>query len=185
MIYFTADTHFHHVNVIDMCNRPFADVNEMNKTLITNWNALVSNDDEIYILGDFLFKGTGEQANKILQKLNGKKYLIRGNHERYLEDKDFDISAFEWVKDYHVLSYKDARFVLFHFPILEWAHYHRKSVHLYGHIHNNVSHRPDETAKFACLGDRAVNVGVDVNNFYPVSADSIYEKVFSGGNCTS
>jgi calcineurin-like phosphoesterase family protein len=178
MIYFTADTHFGHVNVIKMSNRPFADINEMNKTLITNWNSLVSDRDEIYILGDFLFKSTGLEAKRILQKLNGKKYLVKGNHEKYLSDPDFDESLFEWVKDYHVLDYKDSRFILFHYPILEWQFYHRKSAHLYGHVHNNVSHIQEETNKFRSWSERAINVGVDVNNYFPVSAEDVYNRAF-------
>jgi calcineurin-like phosphoesterase family protein len=102
-----------------MCSRPFADVNEMNKILIQNWNSLITNNDEVYIIGDFLYKGNGLQANEILKKLRGKKYLIKGNHEKYLNSPDFDKSAFMWIKDYFVLDFKDARYVLFHYPIWE------------------------------------------------------------------
>ena len=52
MIYFTADTHFGHINVIKLCNRPFATIDEMNEKMIENWNAKVTNGDTIYILGD-------------------------------------------------------------------------------------------------------------------------------------
>lgn len=76
MIYFIADTHFYHKNVITFCNRPFSTVEEMNQTLITNWNKTVSDTDEVYILGDFVYKGNGKQANELLQSLNGKKYLL-------------------------------------------------------------------------------------------------------------
>jgi calcineurin-like phosphoesterase family protein len=76
------------------------------------------------------------------------------------------------VKDYHELAYKDARFILFHFPILEWAHYWRKSVHLYGH-----NHRPRKPVS-EYWDKRAINVGVDVNGFYPISAEVIYERAF-------
>ena len=86
MIYFTADTHFFHSNIINLCDRPFKNVDEMNKVLIRNWNSYITELDEIYILGDFLFKGTGGQANAILNTLNGKKYLIRGNHDKFLND---------------------------------------------------------------------------------------------------
>jgi calcineurin-like phosphoesterase family protein len=170
MIYFTSDLHFCHSNIIKMSKRPFADIDEMNSALIGNWNALVSPCDEVYILGDFLYKGTGQQANEILRKMRGKKYLVKGNHEKYLQASDFDATAYEWVKDYHELAYNDARFILFHYPILEWAHYNRKSVHLHGHIHSR---------KFVHPEPRAINVSVDCNDFYPVSISSIYERALA------
>ena len=169
MIYFTSDAHFCHNNIIKMCNRPFADIEEMHDVLIKNWNTIVGKTDEVYILGDLIYKGKAAQANEILKELHGRKYLIKGNHERYLDAPDFDVSAFQWVKDYYVLDYKDARYILFHYPIVEWAHYHRKSVHLFGHIHNS---------KFKHPKDRAINVSVDNNAFRPVSAEGIYKQAF-------
>ena len=155
-----------------MCNRPFANVDDMNDALITNWNAVIGNEDEIYILGDLFYKGSGQKANSIFRQLKGKKYLIKGNHEKYLDNPHFDASIFEWVKEYYELDYKDARFILFHFPILEWAHFWRKSVHLYGHNHRPRKPVSEEWDK------RAINVGVDVNGFYPISADVVYMKAF-------
>ena len=92
----------------------------MNDTLIHNWNAYVTDYDEIYILGDFLYKGNGSDANKILRRLAGKKYLIRGNHDKFLDDPEFDTTLFEWVRSYYELEYQKQKFVLFHYPILEW-----------------------------------------------------------------
>lgn len=181
MIYFTADTHFCHSNIIGMSKRPYADVSEMNKALLTNWNAYVTDRDDVFFLGDFAYKGTNTEVNAILRKLKGKKYLIKGNHDaRYIQDSDFS-AAFEWVKDYHVLDYKDAKLVLFHYPILEWEHYYRKSALLFGHIHNNSTRSPEDAAKFALLGPRAINVGVDCNDYYPISVDTIYKRAFENG----
>lgn len=176
MIYFTADTHFCHANIIHLTKRPFADIAVMNKQLIKNWNACVSDSDEIYILGDFIFGGTGQDANRILQELNGKKYLIRGNHDKILQDPDFDRSAFEWVKDYYVLNDHKQKFVLFHYPILEWAGFFGNSIHLYGHVHNSTKD-PKQADRFQILGPRAFNVGVDVNGFRPVSIKNIVKAV--------
>ncbi|CAH8770788.1 metallophosphoesterase family protein [Paenibacillus dendritiformis] len=108
----------------------------MNEMLIQNWNSYVTDYDDIYILGDFLFGGTGEDANKVLRRLKGKKYLIRGNHDKFLHDPEFDSTAFEWVKDYYVLHYNKLKFILFHYPILEWEGYFKDTIHLYGHVHN-------------------------------------------------
>ena len=106
MIYFTADTHFCHANIIRNCDRPFDDVHQMNRIMIEKWNSYVTDRDDIYILGDFMYKGKGRDANEILSKLKGRKYLVKGNHENYLTDINFRQGAFEWVKDYYVLRLK-------------------------------------------------------------------------------
>jgi len=177
MIYFTADTHFCHNNIIGSCGRPFAAVDEMNRALIDNWNSLVTDRDEIYILGDFMYKGKGKEANIILSKLKGHKYLIKGNHEKYLTDPEFKPEAFAWIKDYYVLKYEGVKIVLFHYPLLSWDGSYRGSIHLYGHVHNSGIKHPDYGEKLRLLGIRAFNVGVDVNDFYPVSVKAIFEKV--------
>lgn len=177
MIYFTADNHFCHANIIGSCSRPFKDVDVMNKEMIERWNSYVTDHDEVYILGDFLYKGTGRDANQILSMLKGKKYLIKGNHERYLEAGDFHPNCFEWIKDYHVMSYEGYEIILFHFPILQWHKEHRGSIHLYGHVHNNGDKYPEFAEKLKVLGNKAINVGVDVNDFYPVSIRKIMELV--------
>ncbi|MDR1909115.1 MAG: hypothetical protein LBQ35_04305 [Spirochaetaceae bacterium] len=139
----------------------------MNAALIDNWNSVVTDDDEIYIPGDFLYRGTGRDANRILAALRGKKYLVRGNHERYLEDPDFIMPAFEWVKDYYLLYHEKRKFVLFHYPILSWDGAFHGSIHLYGHVHNNV-----HTSEYFNR-NRAINVGADVRDFRPVSIEEI------------
>jgi calcineurin-like phosphoesterase family protein len=176
MIYFTADNHFCHANIISLCGRPFADAAEMNKTMIANWNSLVTDSDEIYILGDFSFRGGVDEVNKILSKLKGKKYLIKGNHERYLEAQHFKPEAYEWIKDYYEMTYEKTQFVLFHYPMLSWNGARHRSVLLYGHVHNRAEQDAEFAAKLAWLGPRAVNVGVDVNGFRPVSIEEILER---------
>jgi len=178
MIFFTADTHFCHNNIIYSCNRPFKDVHEMNEEMINKWNSYITNRDEIYILGDFIYKGKAAEANDILSRLKGKKYLIKGNHERYLEYPKFDIRYFEWVKNYYILNLEGGtKVILFHYPIFNWDSAHHGSIHLYGHVHNNGLKHPDYGEKLNLLGPRAINVGVDVNDFYPVSINAILQKV--------
>ena len=79
MIYFTADTHFGHYNVIRFCDRPFASAEEMDEAMIQNWNGRVTGNDTVYILGDMFFRSTN--AEEILKRLKGKKRLIVGNHD--------------------------------------------------------------------------------------------------------
>ena len=176
MIYFTADNHFCHSNIILNCERPFENVDEMNRVMIEKWNSYVTDRDEIYILGDFMFRGKGREANEILSKLKGKKYLIKGNHERYLDDPAFKPEAFEWVKDYYALKLEGGRMiVLFHFPMLSWYGSHHGSIHLYGHVHNSGIKYADFGEKLKMLGRRAISVGVDVNDFYPVSLKQVID----------
>jgi calcineurin-like phosphoesterase family protein len=176
MVYFTADTHFCHSNIINLCKRPFSNIDQMNKTLIQNWNSCVTARDEIYILGDLIFKGTGIEANEIIKKLNGKKYLIKGNHDKFIEDNNFNKNSFEWIKDYYVLNYQKMKFVLFHYPIFEWEGYFGDSIHLYGHVHNSGNNY-EQQKRFELLGKRAINVGVDVNDYYPIGIEQIIKMV--------
>ena len=107
--------------------------------------------------------------------LNGKKYLIRCNHDKFLNDENFDTGSFEWIKDYFVLNYKKMKFVLFHYPILEWDGFFKGSVHLYGHVHNSGKD-PEQNTRLSILGKNAFNVGVDVNDFFPVSIETIIKN---------
>ena len=173
MIYFTADMHFYHANSINHSNRPFGNVEEMNEAIIARFNSKVRPKDSLYILGDAVW-GPGARANEILKRLNGKKFLIRGNHDRFLNDEEFDQSIFEWVKDLDKIVHQGTKFILCHYPMLEWEGYFRGSLHCYGHVHD--SYFKDEeiyhgSVKLAALGPRAFNVGVDVNDFMPVSAE--------------
>ena len=106
---------------------------------------------------------------------------MRGNHEKYLDDPQFRQGAFEWVKDYYVLKYEGGlKIVLFHYPMLQWDGSHHGSIHLYGHVHNSGEKYPDFGEKLEMLGSRAINVGVDVNDFYPVSIKAVMDKVKMG-----
>lgn len=166
--YFTADLHLDHIKVIDYEGRPFSSVEEMNETIITNWNSRISNVDQVYILGDFVW-GKGEDANRFLKRLNGQKFLVRGNHDHFTKDNKFDKNLVGWVKDYHVLRKDDNIFVLMHYPIYVWDRKDHGSIHLYGHVHRDKSmHHP----LLSSLG-RAMNVGVDVTNFTPVSIEEV------------
>jgi calcineurin-like phosphoesterase family protein len=105
-----------------------------------------------------------------------KKYLIRGNHDKFLDDNNFNKNNFEWIKDYFVFNYQKIKFVLFHYPIFEWEGYFGDTIHLYGHVHNSGNNK-EQSEKFKLLGKRAINVGVDVNNYNPVSIEEIIKIV--------
>lgn len=170
MIYFTSDLHFYHDNVIRFAKRPYKNSEEMNNALIRNWNNRVGANDEIYILGDFTMKGSG-LAMEILSQLKGKKHLIKGNHDAFVESSKFEPWYFESVSDYKQISFGTTRFILFHYPILEWNHSLRGSIHLHGHQHNHSDYNYQNLKD----GIRRYDVGVDANNMAPVSAEEIIE----------
>ncbi len=164
MIYFTSDQHFDHINVIKYCTRPFNDVNEMNEALIENYNKRVKPNDICYILGDVMMHNT-ENARNCLRRLHGHKYLVRGNHDPF---KDND-PTFEWVKDYFKLRWNHTKFILCHYPFISWNGSERGSYHLHGHQHNI----PEYNITMRIAGTRRYDVGVDANDFKPVSIEEI------------
>lgn len=127
---YISDMHIAHKNVIMHDNRPFADTKEMHSVIIKNWNNAVDENDEVYILGDFAWKN--QVGSEVLSQLKGKKFLIRGNHDKPSEEM---ISLFEWVKDYAVIQDGETQAVLSHYPIAHWYNQYRGAVHLYGHVH--------------------------------------------------
>ena len=174
MVYLTADLHFGHANVIRHCNRPYATAEEMDAALIRNWNDTVTQKDEVYILGDLTMRPAAE-AHGYLSQLNGRKYFIRGNHDKFLKGNAFRPyeGDFEWIKDYHVLNLDGRQVILFHFPIAEWHQFFRGSVHCYGHVHNSET----SAKRLAFLeNDLAFNVGVDLHDYRPVSLEEILRR---------
>ena len=168
MIYFTSDLHFYHENIIKAVKRPFKNAEQMNDTLIKNWNNKVQPHDEIYILGDFTMKGY-TFATEALCQLKGRKHLIKGNHDKFADSPHFEKSLFESISDYKQIDYMNTKFILFHYPILEWNHFFRGSIHLHGHQHN----KPEYNLENLKNGIKRYDVGVDANNMTPVSADEI------------
>lgn len=164
MIYLTSDTHFCHKNIIKYANRPFSSVEEMNEIMVQNWNKTVKPNDEIYHLGDLTF-GRNDQH---LHKLNGRITLIRGNHDSE-KTMEYVYSILEWdVKDYLNLKYKDAHIILFHYPIDSWDRARHGSIHCHGHCHGTFNKYNTNRRRF--------DIGVDVENFHPISLDEIIER---------
>ena len=170
MVYFTADLHFYHDKIIRHTKRPFSNVEEMNKALIRKWNDKVTNQDDVYILGDFTMKGA-EMSAVCLYSLKGRKYLIRGNHDNFADSPEFEPSLFCSIRDYMEIVYQNQCFILFHYPMLEWNGRGKGAIALHGHQHNhkdyNVENRRNRILRY--------DVGVDANNMQPVSAEEIIE----------
>lgn len=173
--FFTSDTHFGHANVIKYSKRPYANVDEMNEALIANWNALVKPNDIIWHLGDFAFL-TMPKLEAILVRLNGRKNLVFGNHDKALrKDKRILSTYFERAveKAYIKVPCPGANnelqdIVLNHFPELTWDKKHRGAFMLHGHCHGTM--RYPFTAKI-------LDVGIDPMGMKPIAFEVIYAKL--------
>ncbi len=146
--YYIADLHFFHDALnTRMDKRGFSSGEEMNEYMIEKWNDRVRKKDEVVILGDFSL-GKADETMEILKRLSGKKMLVEGNHEKYLKDKSFDKSLFEWVKSYAELHDNNRKIILSHYPIFCYNGQYRKSASgnprtymLYGHVHDTMDER--------------------------------------------
>lgn len=141
MNYYISDLHLFHDNIINKLDkRGFSSMDEMVNYIINKWNNKITESDDVYILGDFSF-GKPAETMDVLRRLNGRKHLVKGNHEKYLNHPEFDRSLFASIKDY--MEIKDGKdyVVLCHYPILFYKHQYRNSYMLYGHIHNTQDAR--------------------------------------------
>ena len=166
--FFTSDTHFNHANIIKFCNRPFKDVEQMNDVMIANWNSVIGKDDTVFHLGDFCLGGAAEWT-KILDRLNGKIYLIMGNHDLKNIRQGF-ISRFEHVAMQMLIEIGKKRIYLCHYPFLCFEGSYKDDVwQLFGHVHTRRSNSGIDAGRLQYLYPTQYDVGVDNNNFTPVS----------------
>lgn len=156
MIWFIADTHFNHANIIKYCNRPFKDVDEMNSIMLKNWNDRISENDTVYIIGDFAMSG----ARGILPHLKGRKILIEGSHD---EDTIKTCKLFfENITLRLEVRWENRHIILSHYCMRVWPKSHYNTWHLYGHSHGRLEP----------VG-KSWDVGVDNTGFKPLSFDEV------------
>lgn len=139
-----SDLHFFHTNIIKYCDRPFKDIEEMNKVLIDNWNSIVEKDDLIVVVGDFVF-GSTDNLEYITNSLNGRILLVRGNHDRHSVTKyaRFGIE----VRNNVLFGHKGVRYLIKHRPVHNHdsfdyeilVHGHTHSIHKYSDVGINTS----------------------------------------------
>ena len=135
MIRYIADTHFDNEDILSYDNRPFDTAEEMNEALIANWNRVVKEEDLTFIIGDF-HAGNAERWRDTLQKLNGKKALIKGNHDAW-ETIEEVRDLFEEVTEYKELTDGEDHVVLCHYPSPAFHNHYFGWIHLYGHVHGS------------------------------------------------
>ena len=166
-VFFTADTHFGHANIIGYLNRPWATVDEMSEGLIERWNSVVTPNDTVYHLGDFSMRIHKNEIQDILERLNGNKTLVAGNHDDTATRK-----ADGWYKVYEgsLYVFGDSKtLILRHIPFDDWNTNYKYHAHLHGHTHGGAR-RP-----YTQLPNR-YDVGVDCWDYYPVTYDQIIER---------
>jgi calcineurin-like phosphoesterase family protein len=160
--FYTADNHFGHANIIKYQNRPFADVEEMNRVMIENWNAVVGIDDIVYHLGDFALM-PADRIEKLLMRLNGEIHIIWGNHDKetrrvkHLFDSYSDI---KYIRD------DGHDIVLCHYGMRVWNKSHHGSLHFYGHSHGNLPGN-----------NQSLDVGVDCWDYTPTTLQQILQRL--------
>jgi calcineurin-like phosphoesterase family protein len=174
--FFTSDTHFGHANIIKYCKRPFASVEEMDNTLIHNWNAIVRPEDTVYHLGDFAVGGG--PAAPYLRRLNGKIQFCLGNHDKRLVKMYLDIElelqsylneAVQFGTPYlREVTVEKQKIILCHYAMKVWNGSHKGDWQLYGHSHGTL---PDDPTTLSC------DVGVDCWNYFPVSMEQLRDKM--------
>lgn len=175
MIYYTADPHLGHENVIKLSGRPFPNIEEMDETIIANWRAVVRPDDDIYVLGDLIFKCANPEG--YLKRLTGRIHLIRGNHDTFLKNRALE-RYFVSIDDMLTIADENRRVFMCHYPLAEWPGYYRNAIHLFGHIHNNRN----EACEIMKTLPRCFNVGMDCIGFTPLTLSQIlsfYEADFN------
>lgn len=170
MVYFTADMHLGHENIIKYCNRPFESAEAMDSELIDNWNELVRPTDVVYHVGDFTLRSR-KWALSYIERLNGYIRFVPGSHDRWLSQQLPPSDRFEVLPPLVTIEYKryendaDSQLiVLCHYAMKTWDRQHYGSWNLYGHSHGKLSAEP-----------LALDVGVDAQQYYPVGLEEIAE----------
>jgi len=181
-VFFTADFHLFHHNVIRFDNRPFDNVDQMHKAIEENWNSIVSPDDIVIYLGDLSFARREDKAyvEKMMSTLNGEIHYVMGNHDKWDDIKKF--TKFKSMQDYlevrithlHVGKKIETLFCSMHYPIYSWNKKHHGTYMVHGHCHGNLHH--GEEANFY-VGRRVIDAGCMLHDYKPISYQQIMEKL--------
>lgn len=180
-IFFTSDLHFGHRNIINFCKRPFNSIEEMDNTLIENWNSVVNHNDWVFNLGDFAF-ATHHRWVELLSSLRGKHVLILGNHDITRWPGDNTMKLFYRVEQQMILKIDNRTVILNHYPFLCYGGVYNNpesTVYaLHGHVHQNpYCKKGKDDERLHLRFPQQYDVGVDNNNFTPISWEQVDEKI--------
>lgn len=176
MDYFISDLHFGHEDRIIWDERPFHNAAEMFDVMRAKWNAKVTDDDDVWIIGDFTYYGEQSDDNIIYyaHSLNGRKHLIYGNHDvRIEQDKKLQSLFTECVYQKYIET-EGRKIFMYHYPLVEWYRRPAGCFLIYGHIHGSR----DDGYEFMAShrGDSAFNAGVMINGYVPVTFEELREN---------
>lgn len=157
--WFISDNHFNHKNIIQYCNRPFKNVEEMDEYMIEMWNFVVGINDTVYHLGDFSFNLNFKEIKALVSKLNGSIILIQGNHDRKGVNYFKKCGFVEVYKKKIVIG----NYILSHRPLNENL-IPEGFLNIHGHIHNYGYPKNTNREKY-------INVSCEILNYKPIWID--------------
>ena len=165
-IFFAADTHFGDSAIIRYENRPFADADEMDRTLIENWNRVVSDNDRVFLLGDFSAYPPERRA-EICRSLNGRKFLVMGNHDTLNERQYYEI-GFEGVSRYPVIY--EGFWILSHEPL--YVNKNMPYANIFGHVHANPI--------YSTVSEQSFCVRIERTGYAPIEFEEVKRRIKEG-----
>lgn len=175
-VFFTADTHFCHENILKNGSRPFDDITGMDRELIRRWNETVPEDGVVFHLGDFAH-ASASRWRGILEQLNGTIHLIAGNHDTATVKRD-GLEGFASVHQQRLIDVGGQRIYLNHYPFLCYGGAYDSVWQLFGHVHSGPGLRSGlDHPRLKMLFPLQYDVGVDNNGYRPVSFFEVKEKI--------
>ena len=163
--YFIADTHFGDGNIIRYENRPFASVQEMDTAMIAKWNQVITDEDTVYVIGDFSAYHDEEKDRELLNRLNGKKILIIGNHDMHRNSEEWRALGFMECSPWPIIY--QGFFLLSHEPL--YINSNMPYANIYGHVHGNASYK-DASPQSVC-------VSVERIDYQPITLDEVMRRI--------
>ena len=156
--YITSDTWFGRPQILQIANRPFDNIEDMNAALIKNWNKKVKKKDIVFHLGNFAWDPS--TARKVLKQLNGKIYFLKGNQDSALEEIIDDFPNAEFMSQ-TIAELAAFDIILCHYPLSVWNGKDSGTIHIHGHT--IFSHKTNLTI------ERRINICTDFWGFSPIN----------------
>ena len=167
MIYFTADLHLGHENIMHLCNRQFNNIEEHDEYILQSINNVCTENDNLYILGDIGYPKDINKLRDYLKRINANVYVVLGNHDsRYNLMQLKREGIIKDVSDFAKVANEGKLIVCCHYPLKEWVGYYRGSYLAYGHTHGNIKQY-----------DRCMDVGVDNIGYTPIEFNELIERI--------